>query len=112
MALGYRSIRECQANTSASDAQIWWLYDQEEPLGNREIRHQLANLLAKVHNRWRAQGEPVLTPDDFMFRSPEQALEREVEIEQGKKQSMIAGLKALALAQGPRPPRRRKKARR
>ena len=65
-----------------------------------------------IFNRFRAANVASLAPDDFMFRSPQHAEERETEIVQAKKQHMISALKALAVAQGGRTPRRRKRARR
>lgn len=100
------------AATPADKAHDWWLFDQEEPIGNREVRRQLAQICSMMFNRYRSKEAAELSPDDFMFRSTERILEREVEIEQAKKQHMITSLRAIAAASGPRAPRRRKKARR
>jgi hypothetical protein len=99
------------ASTPADAARDWWLYDQEEPLGNREIRHQLARLCSMIFNRFRDEKSAATQAEDFMFRSPQINAEREAEIVQNRKRNMIEGLKLLATAQGGRTPRRRKKAR-
>lgn len=112
IALGYRSVRDCQAGLSISDYHDWWLFDQDEPIGNREIRQQLAYIASVLYNAHRSKDSPPLVAADFMFRSPQAEEERQQDIEQNKKRNMIEMFRALALAGGPRTPRRRKKARR
>lgn len=90
----------------------WYLFDQIEPLGNREIRRQLAFICSTIFNRWRDKGSAPASPEDFVFKSPAEAVEHEEEKAGIKKQNMITALQALALASGPRPLRRRKAPRR
>jgi hypothetical protein len=80
-------------------------------LGNREIRTQLAYLCSAIQQRFRAAGAQASSPEDFMFRPPEVAEEREAEAVQTQKRNMIEVMRTLALVQGGRTPRRRKKAR-
>lgn len=83
-----------------------------EPIGNREIRRQLAFIASTLFNHWRAKDAEPTSAEDFLFKLPEQEQERQVEAAGLKKQNMITALHALAIATGGRTPRRRKARRR
>lgn len=112
LALGYSSVESCKASIGDQAAHDWWLFDQTEPIGNREIRHQLAFMCSVLWNAHRTRGSQPVEAADFLFRSPFAEAERQLAIEQGKKAHLFQAFKALAAARAGGPPKRRKAKRR
>lgn len=68
----------------------WRAFDRAEPIGPRESRNQLAELLAMLANRWRRQGVGAIDREDFLLQTVEDSQQRGV-------QKMIAQLSSLAV---------------
>lgn len=57
----------------------WRKYDRAEPIGNRELRQQIAELLAMLANRWRKQGAGAVDRADFLLQTVEQMGQRQID---------------------------------
>lgn len=84
----------------------WRIFDQEEPIGRREARQQLAALCAHFFNVHRKPGTPAKSVDEFMLQTVEDYQERQLH-------NMLSMLGATAKLRPPgykrKRPRRRPK---
>lgn len=67
----------------------WRKYDREEPIGPRELRQQLAELLSMLANRWRREGASSVDRADFLLQTVQEQGQRSID-------KMIRSLEAVA----------------
>lgn len=107
IALGYHSVEHMLSCLSDAALERWRLFDILEPIGPRESRMHLAQLLATLLNHWRdVKKTPPMKATDFLIRlRSEVEAEESAEIQQ-KKQTLFDTLMALAR---PRSKKKRRK---
>lgn len=66
MALGYKSIRECQENVSSTEFAEWQAYDMLEPFGSDRQAAYFGTIAATIANTQRSkQSDKVFQWHDF-----------------------------------------------
>lgn len=65
LALGHRSVEECQRHVSSREFVEWVAFDAFEPIGSRTVPDLLALLIALTGNIWRDKGKRALIPEDI-----------------------------------------------
>lgn len=85
---------------TVADLDAWREFDIDEPIGPREHRQQMAQLLAMVANRWRKKGTQAVTAEEFLIR-------RVADIQKAQSRQLIDTLRGMGRLV-PERPRHRK----
>lgn len=65
MALGYKSVRDCQETISSTEFAEWQAYDKIEPFGADRFPEYFGTIAATIVNVQRAKGKKALQWFDF-----------------------------------------------
>lgn len=66
-----RTVEELLSGLTIRALRDWQLFDAAEPIGNRELRMQLAHLCALLTNVYRAKGASAVDVDEFLLQNSE-----------------------------------------